>query len=242
MIQSSEGIGFFSRRKRQKAFMNTESFESADSRENKYADNADNKAKTEKMFGIIEALLYVSGEPVSIVELQRVFGISAIEMRAKLSQMIDEMRTAGRGMIPYMTQDTVQLVTNSEYNEWVVKLLSPPEERTMSDSLLETLSVIAYRQPVTRADIESVRGVRCEYSVTQLLKQDLIVELGRKNCIGHPMQFGTTDAFLRKFGLRSLGELPPLPIHEEDGERETPQPDSSEATKNPSESTDATGE
>ena len=114
--------------------MNTESFESADSRENKYADNADNKAKTEKMFGIIEALLYVSGEPVSIVEL------------------------------------------------------------------------------------------------------------GRKNCIGHPMQFGTTDAFLRKFGLRSLGELPPLPIHEEDGERETPQPDSSEATKNPSESADATGE
>ena len=137
-------------------------------------------------------------------------------------------------MIPYMTEDTVQFVTNSEYNEWVVKLLSPPEERTMSDSLLETLSVIAYRQPVTRADIESVRGVRCEYSVTQLLKQGLIVELGRKDCIGRPMQFGTTDAFLRKFGLSSLRDLPPLPIREDDeisqtSDRELPANTSSQA-------------
>ena len=133
-----------------------------------------------------------------------------------------------------MTENTVQFVTNSEYNEWVVKLLSPPEERTMSDSLLETLSVIAYRQPVTRADIESVRGVRCEYSVTQLLKQGLIVELGRKDCIGRPMQFGTTDAFLRKFGLSSLRDLPPLPIREDDeisqtGDRELPANTSSQA-------------
>ena len=104
----------------------------------------------------------------------------------------------------------------------------------MSDTLLETLSVIAYRQPVTRADIESVRGVRCEYSVTQLLKQGLIVELGRKDCIGRPMQFGTTDAFLRKFGLSSLRDLPPLPIREDDeisrtGDRELPANTSSQA-------------
>lgn len=172
--------------------------------------------RSSAFFGIIEALLYVSGEPVSIDELQRVFDISAPEIRKSISQMAEEMKKAGRGMIPYMTENTVQFVTNSEYNEWVVKLLSPPEERTMSDSLLETLSVIAYRQPVTRADIESVRGVRCEYSVTQLLKQGLIVELGRKDCIGRPMQFGTTDAFLRKFGLSSLRDLPPLPIREDD--------------------------
>ena len=172
--------------------------------------------------------------PVSITELQRVFDISAPEIRKSISQMAEEMKKAGRGMIPYMTEDTVQFVTNSEYNEWVVKLLSPPEERTMSDSLLETLSVIAYRQPVTRADIESVRGVRCEYSVTQLLKQGLIVELGRKDCIGRPMQFGTTDAFLRKFGLSSLRDLPPLPIREDDeisqtGDRELPANTSSQA-------------
>ena len=86
----------------------------------------------------------------------------------------------------------------------------------MSDSMMETLSVIAYRQPVTRADIEAVRGVRCEYSVSQLLKQGFICELGRKDCVGRPMLFGTTDAFLRKFGLHSLDELPPMPIAEEE--------------------------
>lgn len=211
--------------------MNTETVKFSNCSENEETCDA---GKIDVFFGIVEALLYVSGEPVSITELQRVFDISAPEIRKSISQMAEEMKKAGRGMIPYMTEDTVQFVTNSEYNEWVVKLLSPPEERTMSDSLLETLSVIAYRQPVTRADIESVRGVRCEYSVTQLLKQGLIVELGRKDCIGRPMQFGTTDAFLRKFGLSSLRDLPPLPIREDDeisqtGDRELPANTSSQA-------------
>ena len=139
--------------------MNTETVKISNCSENEETCDA---GKIGVFFGIVEALLYVSGEPVSITELQRVFDISASEIRKSISQMAEEMKKAGRGMIPYMTEDTVQFVTNSEYNEWVVKLLSPPEERTMSDSLLETLSVIAYRQPVTRADIESVRGVRCE--------------------------------------------------------------------------------
>ena len=105
-------------------------------------------------------------------------------------------------------------MTNSEYEKWLIKFLAPPEERTLSDSLMETLSVIAYRQPVTRADIEAVRGVRCEYAVSQLLKQGFIREVGRKDCIGRPMLFGTTDAFLRRFGIHSLDELPPLPSDE----------------------------
>ena len=172
--------------------MNTETVKISNCSENEETCDA---GKIGVFFGIVEALLYVSGEPVSITELQCVFDISAPEIR---------------------------------------KSISPPEERTMSDSLLETLSVIAYRQPVTRADIESVRGVRCEYSVTQLLKQGLIVELGRKDCIGRPMQFGTTDAFLRKFGLSSLRDLPPLPIREDDeisqtGDRELPANTSSQA-------------
>ncbi len=128
------------------------------------------------------------------------------------------MRAAGRGVLPYVTETTVQLVTNPAYYEKVVSLLSPPEEKSLSDSVMETLSVIAYRQPVTRADIEAVRGVRCEYSVTQLLKQGLIRELGRKDCVGRPMLFGTTDAFLRKFGLHSLEELPPMPAAEPEEE------------------------
>lgn len=172
-------------------------------------------------FGAVESMLYVSGEPIGFAELVRVFDIPEQRVRSLVWEMENEMRAAGRGILPYVTETTVQLVTNPRYYETVVSLLSPPEEKSLSDSILETLSVIAYRQPVTRADIEAVRGVRCEYSVTQLLKQGLIRELGRKDCIGRPMLFGTTDAFLRKFGLHSIEELPPMPAsvqeEEEDG-------------------------
>ncbi|MCH5278476.1 MAG: SMC-Scp complex subunit ScpB [Christensenellaceae bacterium] len=164
-----------------------------------------------KLFGAIESILYVSGEPISIVELQRVFDMTALEMRSTLGNMAQLIKEQQRGTRLFITEDTVQLVTNPEYDEWLVKLLAPPEERTLSDSMMETLSVIAYRQPVTRADIESVRGVKCDYSVSQLLKQGFIKELGRKDCVGRPMMFGTTDAFLRRFGLHSIEELPKLP-------------------------------
>ena len=171
----------------------------------------------EEFFGAVESLLFVSGEPIGFAELVRVFDIPEQRVIALLSEMEWQMRGAGRGVLPFITGSTVQLVTNPRYNSTVISLLSPPEERTMSDSMMETLSVIAYRQPVTRADIEAVRGVRCEYSVTQLLKQGLICELGRKDCIGRPMLFGTTDKFLRKFGLHSLEDLPPMP-DPDDGE------------------------
>ena len=123
---------------------------------------------------------------------------------------------SSRGIRLFSTGDTLQLVTKKENDPWLVKLLSPPLEKNLSGSVMETLSVIAYRQPVTRADIEAVRGVRCEYAVSQLLKQGFIKELGRKDVIGRPMLFGTTDAFLRRFGLHSLDELPPMPETEDE--------------------------
>lgn len=169
-------------------------------------------------FGAVESLLFVSGEPIGFAELVRVFDLPEQRVRELIAEMEQEMRAAGRGVLPYVTETTVQLVTNPAYYEKVVSLLSPPEEKSLSDSVMETLSVIAYRQPVTRADIEAVRGVRCEYSVTQLLRQGLIRELGRKDCVGRPMLFGTTDSFLRKFGLHSLGELPPMPASEPEEE------------------------
>ncbi len=169
-----------------------------------------------EFFGALESMLYVSGEPIGLPELVRVFDMPEQQIRNLIAELENEMREGGRGILPYMTETTVQLVTNPRYNDMIVSLLSPPETRSMSDSVMETLSVIAYRQPVTRADIEAVRGVRCEYSVSQLLKQGLIRELGRKDAVGKPMLFGTTDAFLRKFGLHSLDELPPIPQSDQD--------------------------
>ena len=166
--------------------------------------------------GAIESLMYVSGEPISFVELQRVFEVGEDEIRSVVAEMADEMQAENRGIYPLCTDTTVKFGTNPRYEEWLIKLLAPPEERTLSDSIMETLSIIAYRQPVTRADIESVRGVRCEYAVSTLLKQGFIREVGRKDCIGRPMMFGTTDAFLVRFGLHSLEELPPLPASEDE--------------------------
>ncbi len=169
-----------------------------------------------ELFGAIESVLFVSGEPLPKAELARVFDMTPIELEAALANMESELAAASRGIRLYSTDGTVQLVTAPEYNDYLIKLLAPPEERELSDSMMETLSVIAYRQPVTRADVEAVRGVRCDYAVTQLLKQGFIKELGRKNVVGRPMLFGTTDAFLRRFGLKSIADLPPLPQMEED--------------------------
>lgn len=172
----------------------------------------------EQLLGALESVLFVAGEPLPKAEIARVFEMNMFELSVLLAELESELETNLRGVRLFTTEDTVQLVSAPEYNEWLIKLLAPPQEKNLSDSMMETLSVIAYRQPVTRADIEAVRGVRCEYAVSQLLKQGFIKELGRKDVVGRPMLFGTTDAFLRRFGLHSLEELPPMPEIETDEE------------------------
>lgn len=171
-----------------------------------------------RMMSALESILFVTGEPLQKIEIARLFSLSPLELGSLLSEMEAAYESEERGLKLFVTGDTVQLVTDPKNNEWLVKLLAPPMEKNLSDSMMETLSVIAYRQPVTRADIEAVRGVRCEYAVSQLLKQGFIKELGRKDVVGRPMLFGTTDAFLRRFGLHSIDELPPMPEIEEDPE------------------------
>lgn len=164
----------------------------------------------DERFGAIECILFVSGDPVSMVQLQRALAVTEIELNYLLRSMDALYREQKRGVLLYMTDDTVQLVSNREYAPLIEQMMQPVQEKSFSQAMLETLSVVAYRQPVTRADIENVRGVRCEYAVSQLLKLGMICELGRKNVLGRPMLFGTTDAFLRHFGLHSLSDLPPL--------------------------------
>ncbi len=165
--------------------------------------------------GAIECILFVSGDPVPIIELQRAIGVTDIEMEHIISSMDELYKREKRGVQLFITAETIQLVSNKDYSCYVEELVQPVQARSFSQSMLETLSVIAYRQPVTRADIEAVRGVRCEYAVSQLIKLGMVRELGRKNVIGRPMLLGTTDAFLRHFGIRSLNELPKLDKVEE---------------------------
>ena len=156
----------------------------------------------DERYSAIECILFVSGEPVSLVQLQRALDITGIEMNAIIHNMEKQYRQEERGIQLYITDDTVQLVSNKKYASYVEELLQPAQTKSFTQAMLETLSIVAYKQPVTRADIEAVRGVRCDYSVSQLLK------LGRRDSVGRPMMFGTTDAFLRQFGLHSIEELP----------------------------------
>lgn len=156
----------------------------------------------------IEALLFVAGDPVSAVELSHALDIPVADIRGILQDMEEEYRTEERGIQLFLTEETAQLVSNRAYFDTIEAMLQPERQRNASQSILETLAVVAYRQPVTRADIEEVRGVRCDYAVSQLQHMGLIQMVGRKDSPGKPMQFGTTDAFLRKFGLHSLQELP----------------------------------
>lgn len=157
---------------------------------------------------MIECMLFVAGDPVPIPELARVLCCSLAEARTALADMERLYRDEGRGIQLLVTGDTAQLVSNRAYIDAVEQLLHPDETKSVSQSLLETLAIIAYRQPVTRADIEAIRGVRCDYAVTQLQKLGLITEVGRRDVVGRPALFGTTDRFLRQFGIHRVEEMP----------------------------------
>ena len=160
------------------------------------------------LFNTVECLLFVAGDPVPLCELARVLDLPLAWVRTALSEMESAYRGEGRGIQLLVTEETAQLVSNREFIDAVERLLQPEKTRSVSQSMLETLAIVAYRQPVTRADIESVRGVRCEYAVSQLQKLGLITAVGRKDAPGKPVLFGTTDKFLRQFGLHSLDEMP----------------------------------
>ena len=165
-----------------------------------------------KKAAIIECMLFVAGEPVLITEIARVLEQDEASVKALLFEMEMTYREEGRGICLLSTDDTAQLVSNSDYIEYVEALLQPEQKKSVSQSIMETLAVIAYKQPVTRAEIEAVRGVRCEYAVSQLQQLGLIAAVGRKDVIGKPMLYATTDTFLHKFGLHNLSELPTLPL------------------------------
>ncbi|MBR4710434.1 MAG: SMC-Scp complex subunit ScpB [Clostridia bacterium] len=161
--------------------------------------------------GRIEAVLYVAGEAVLISELARALRVDRPMLEDALRALRDEYDAEERGWCLRLFGDHVQLTTRPLYAEDIVRLLQPVQQQSLSQAIMETLAIIAYRQPVTKAEIEQVRGVKCDYSVQSLLAKGLIAELGRKEALGRPILYGTTDSFLSHFGIESLDDLPPLP-------------------------------
>lgn len=161
-----------------------------------------------ELCGVLEAILYVAGEPVNAEALAHALNMT----RAELEPVIEELRETclleKRGIRLNRHGGDIQLSINPEYARYVEMFLQPVKRQSLSQAVLETLSIIAYRQPVTKADIESVRGVKCDYSVQLLLARGLIEEQGRRETLGRPILYGTTDKFLRHFGLEALADLP----------------------------------
>ena len=165
--------------------------------------------------GRIEAILFVAGEAVPVTELARALQTGEKEVREAIDSLKDEYDYEQRGFLLKRFGDHVQLATRPLYSGDVVRLLQPVQQQSLSQAAMETLAVVAYKQPVTRAEVEQIRGVKCDYSLQSLMLKGLIREAGRKDTIGRPILFCTTDEFLSHFGLEDLNGLPPMPQPED---------------------------
>lgn len=170
---------------------------------------------------IIEAILFVSGDPVKAEELAHSMNLTIQEMDAALEALAEHLALESHGLQLNRSGGEVFLSIRPEYAPQVEAFLQPLEKRPLSQAVLETLSIIAYRQPVTKADVEQVRGVKCDYSVQALLSKGLIEEAGRRDTLGRPILYRTTDAFLRHFGISTLDELPQVDFSAPAQEMET---------------------
>lgn len=169
---------------------------------------------------IIEAILFVSGEPVQLGAVARALEVTELEVSAAADELASDYDYNRRGICLKRFGSHIQLSTRPDYAPQIEKLLQPIQKQSLSQAALETLAVVAYKQPVTRLDIEAVRGVKCDYSVQSLMNKGLIEEVGRKETLGRPILYGTTDTFLSHFGLTSLEDLPQPPESQQDSPAE----------------------
>ena len=164
----------------------------------------------QKAEAVLEAILFTMGEAVEISRLASVLEMDEKEVRDVLAGMQERYEEENRGISLMWLEESVQLSTKAEHYEYLIKIAKTPRKMVLTDTVMETLSIIAYKQPVTRLEIERIRGVSCDHAINKLLEYDLITELGRLDAPGRPLLFGTTEQFLRCFGVRSLEELPEL--------------------------------
>ena len=175
------------------------------------------KMEKEKQEAVIEAVLFTIGESVDLKRLAELVEDTPVNTKKLIYEMKDKMDKENRGISIIELEDAFQMCTKAEMYEYLIKIAKTSRKYVLSDTILETLSIIAYKQPVTKLDIEKIRGVNCDHAVNRLVEFNLVKELGRLDAPGRPLLFGTTEQFLRSFGVKSLEELPelnPLQIEE----------------------------
>lgn len=164
----------------------------------------------EKMQSAIEAILFTMGDSVELEKLASAIGHDEETTRKLVHNMMDKYEEEDRGIRIIELDNAFQLCTKKEMYEYLIRVAKQPKRYVLTDVLLETLSIIAYKQPVTKLEIEKIRGVKSDHAVNKLVEYGLVEETGRLDAPGRPLLFGTTEEFLRRFSVHSLDELPVL--------------------------------
>ncbi|MBU3135086.1 segregation/condensation protein B [Clostridium gasigenes] len=172
-------------------------------------------ARTTAIKSVIESLLFVSGEPLSIRDLHNNLEISIKVIESVIKEMVHDYEEDNRGIKLISINGEYQLVSKPQNSDSIQKLLKKNKRQSLSQASLESLAIVAYKQPITRIDIDEIRGVKSDSALQRLIERELIKDIGRLEVPGRPIIFGTTEEFLRQFGLKDLDELPSLDLYDE---------------------------
>jgi segregation and condensation protein B len=163
-----------------------------------------------EIIGIIEAVLFAAGDPVSLKDLCSILDMEQREVLPLIREMKDWYNFERRGFQLIEAEGYFQFSTRPEYYEYIQKLHSPQRKQGLSQAALETLAIVAYKQPITRAEVDAIRGVQSDTAISTLMEKKLIREVDRLDTIGRPILYGTTIDFLKYFGLSTVKELPDI--------------------------------
>jgi segregation and condensation protein B len=165
---------------------------------------------TDRIKGIIEGILFAAGEAITVKEVSEILDLELRETKKIIKEMIKEYEDEGRGIYIVEFNDKIQFATKPEYGQYIKRLIKSESRQNLSQAALETLAIIAYKQPITKVDIDEIRGVRSDRAIATLLERGLIKEAGRLEATGRPILYCTTDDFLKYFGFKNINELPEL--------------------------------
>ncbi len=162
------------------------------------------------MKSAIESMMFVWGQPLDIKQVADIFNVDKKEIYDCCKELQTEYEQEGRGIVIREVNKSFQFVTRKENLDYIERLCTPVKYRKLSQSALEVLAIVAYKQPVTKGEIEAIRGIKCDRVIEGLSKKNLVAEVGRSDAVGRPILYGTTDEFLKQFGFETLKELPSI--------------------------------
>lgn len=168
------------------------------------------KLEIKRLEGIIEAILFSMGGSVELEKIAAAIEHDEDTTKKIIHQMMDKYNEEDRGVRILELENSFQMCTKAEMYEYLIRIAKQPKRYVLTDVLLETLSIITYKQPVTKLEIEKIRGVKSDHAVNKLVEYNLVCEVGRMDAPGKPILFGTTEEFLRRFGIQSVQDLPSM--------------------------------